>query len=112
MDRSASPRIFGSCAVASAWLLALTALNLADGGHLRGTVLYAVPVAITAWQSWRLGFLFAAVGMLSALAGGAIPQPQAVEPLWAEGMWAFSKLSAVALIMHYGARSSFGKHSR
>ena len=59
-------RTVGLCAIALAWLLLLTALNVAAGGRLRGTLLYAFPVALTACVNWRLGFLFAAVGTLSA----------------------------------------------
>jgi hypothetical protein len=105
-------RALGLCAIAAAWLLLLTALNLAAGGILRGTLLYAFPVALTACVSWRLGFLFAAIGTLSAWAGGAIPQPLLVEPLWVEGMWAFSRLSAVALGVHLGARHWLGELKR
>lgn len=101
-------RAVGLCAIALAWLLVLTALNVAAGGRLRGTLLYALPVVLTACVNCRLGFLFAAIGTLSAWAGGAIPQPLLDEPLWVEGMWAFSKLSAVALGVHFGARRSFG----
>jgi hypothetical protein len=49
-------------------------------------MLYAVPVAFAAWRGVHLGFVFAAVGALSAWAGGAIPQPGLMEPIWIEGL--------------------------
>lgn len=87
-DSEAYRRLVRPCAVAAAWFTVLTALNLVVGGNIRASLIYAVPVAIAGWYSLRLGFVFAAVGALSAWAGGAIPQPQAADPLWIEGMWA------------------------
>jgi hypothetical protein len=84
-------------AIAAAWFVVLTLLNLSSGGQLRGTILYAVPVAFAAWHDLRLGFGFGAVGALSAWAGGSIPQPGLLEPVWIEGLFAFLKLSAVAV---------------
>jgi len=111
MRGSIQHRTIRLCAIALAWLLVLTALNVAAGGRLRGTLLYAFPVALTAWANWRLGFVFAAIGTLSAWAGSAIPQHGLDEPLWIEGMWAFAKLSAVALGVHFGTRHWFGAPS-
>ena len=88
-----SRRAVGLCAVALAWPLVLTAPNVVAEGRLRGTLLYAFPVAMTACVNLRLGFVFAAFATLSAWAGGAIPQPLLDELLWIEGMWAFSKLT-------------------
>ena len=103
LDGATNRRLVRACAIAATWLLALTALNLVVGGGIRGTLFYAVPVAMTAWYNLRMGFVFAAFGALSAWAGGAIPHPQAVDPLWMEGMWAFLKLSSIALGAHLGA---------
>jgi hypothetical protein len=97
MPRGSATRSTRVAGVAAAWLLALTLLNLASGGSLRGTILYAVPVAFAAWRGVHLGFVFAAVAALSAWAGGAIPQPGLMEPIWIEGLWAFLKLSAIAV---------------
>ena len=94
--------------IATAWLLALTLLNVFAGGSLRGTIFFAVPVAFAAWHDLRLGFVFAAVGALSAWAGGSIPQPGIEEPVWIEGSWAFLKLSAVAV----GSRMALGQLGR
>jgi hypothetical protein len=71
-------------AIAVAWFLILTLLNITAGGSFRATTLYAVPVVFAAWHGTRLGFVFAAVGVLSAWAGGAIPHPGLDEPLWIE----------------------------
>jgi hypothetical protein len=84
-------------AIAAAWFLILTLLNITAGGSLRATTLYAVPVVFAARHGIRLGFVFAAVGALSAWAGGSIPHPGLDEPLWIEGLWAFLKLSAIAV---------------
>lgn len=86
-----------ACAISAAWLVTLTILNLALGGTIRCTLFYALPVAIAAWHSLQAGFAFAGVAALSAWAGGAIANAQAADPLWIGGMWAFLKLSAVAL---------------
>ena len=53
--------------------------------------------------------LFAAVGALSAWAGGSIPEPGLREPVWIEGFYAFLKLGAVAALtrmasQHFGQR--------
>jgi hypothetical protein len=92
-----------ACAIAAAWLVTLTILNLALGGTMRGTLFYALPVAIAAWHSLEAGFAFAGVAALSAWAGGAIAYPQAADPLWIGGMWAFLKMSAVALGARFAA---------
>ena len=57
----------------------------------------AAGVVFAAWHGVRLGFVFAAVGALSAWAGGSIPHPGLEEPLWIEGLRAFLKLSAIAV---------------
>lgn len=79
-------------------------MNLACHGTLRSTILYAVPVAIAAWHSTRLGFVFSGLGALCAWVGGAIPSSSVVEPIWVEGLWAFFKLSVVAMGANFVAR--------
>jgi len=111
MPRLPNARLLRATVIAAVWFLALTMMNVAAGGSLRGTILYAVPVAFASWHDLRLGFVFAAVGALSAWAGGSIPQLGGVEPVWVEGLWAFLKLSAVAAgtriaIHHLGKRHS------
>ena len=96
MAGQSNPSLIRATAITAAWFVALTILNVAAGGSLRGTILYAAPVAFASWHDLRLGFLFAAVGALSAWAGGSIPQPGVEEAVWIEGLWAFLKLSAVA----------------
>lgn len=104
MPRLPSARLLRATGIAAAWFLALTILNLLADGSLRGTIFFAAPVAFVAWHDLRLGFVFAAVGALSAWAGGSIPQPGVEEPVWVEGLWAFLKLSALAvgtrLVLH------------
>lgn len=97
MPRPSHSRSIQIATAAAAWYLALTILNVIAGGSLRATALYAVPVVFTAWHGIHLGFVFAAVGALSAWAGGSIPHPGLDEPLWIEGIWAFLKLSAIAV---------------
>jgi hypothetical protein len=97
MQSPPTARSIRVAAVAAAWFLVLTILNVSAGGSLRGTIFYAVPVVFAAWHDLRLGFVFAAVGALSAWAGGSIPHPGIDEPVWIEGSWAFLKLSAVAI---------------
>lgn len=91
-------------AIAASWMAVLTALNLASDGSIKNILAFALPVAIAARHRLSAGFLFAGVGALSAVVGGVIPHPQANEPLWIEGMWAFLKLSAVALGICLGLR--------
>jgi hypothetical protein len=97
MPRPPNTRWMQVVAIAAAWFVVLTLLNISSGGHLRGTILYAVPVAFVAWHELRLGFVFGAVGALSAWVGGSIPQPGLLEPVWIEGLFAFLKLSVVAV---------------
>lgn len=108
MPSTSHARLVRATVVASAWFLVLTMLNVIAGGSLRGTIFYAVPVAFAAWHDLRLGFVFAAVGALSAWAGGSIPQPGVEEPVWIEGLWAFLKLSAAAAATRI-AFQQFGK---
>ena len=91
-------------ALASLWLLVLTVLNVQTGGSWRSTVLFAVPVAIVAWRDWRLGFVFAAIAVIAAKYGAAMPEPGSTSPLWLDAMMAFLKLSVDALVVNAWGR--------
>lgn len=92
-------------AVALLWLLVLTILNVQTGGLFRATFIFAIPVAIVAWRSWRLGFVFAALSVMAAKFGGAMPEPGSTSPLWLDGMLAFIKLSIDAVVVNvWGCR--------
>ena len=91
-------------AFALLWLLMLTVLNVQTAGSFRATFLFAVPVAIVSWNSWRLGFLFAAVSVIAAKFGGAMPEPGSTSPLWLDGMLAFMKLSIDAVVVNAWGR--------
>ena len=111
MPKPPNARPIRVAAIAAAWFLVLTILNVLAGGSLRGTIFYAVPVAFAAWYDLRLGFAFAAVGALSAWAGGSIPHPGLEEPVWIEASWAFLKLSAVAIGTRIALRQLGKRHS-
>jgi hypothetical protein len=91
-------------AFALLWLLALTVLNVQTEGHFRATVLFAIPVGIVSWNSWRLGFLFAATSVIAAKFGGAMPEPGSTSPLWLDGMLAFVKLSIDVVVVNAWGR--------
>ena len=91
-------------AVALLWLVVLTVLNVQTGGAWRPTILFAVPVAIVAWNDWQLGFLFAALAVVAAKYGGAMPEPGSTSPLWLDAMLAFVKLSIDAVVAHAWGR--------
>ena len=91
-------------AFASLWLLSLTIVDVQTGGAYRSTILFAIPVALVSWNDWRLGFLFAALSVLCARFGGAMPEPGSPSPLWLDGMLAFTKLSIDAIVVHAWAR--------
>jgi hypothetical protein len=91
-------------AFALLWLLVLTILNVQTAGALRSTLLFAIPVAIVAWTSWQHGFLFAAIAVIAARYGGAMPEPGSTSPLWLEGLLAFLKLSIDALVINAWGR--------
>ncbi len=80
-------------AFALLWLLVLTIVNVQTRGEFRSTILFAIPVAAVSWNNWWLGFLFAALSVLAARFGGAMPEPGSPSPLWLDGMLAFVKLS-------------------
>lgn len=94
-------------AFALLWLLVLTILNVQTAASFRATFLFAIPVAIVSWSSWRLGLLFAALSVISAKFGGAMPEPGSTSPLWLDGMLAFIKLSIDAAVV-----SAWGRHRR
>jgi len=101
--------------VAATWLMALTALNMMRGGDLRATVFFALPVCISAWYSWHVGFVVAAAAIVSAWVGGALPEPDSPAPLWADALFAFGKLSLDALVLHalgrrWRARAAVNEH--
>jgi hypothetical protein len=91
-------------AFATLWLVALTILNVQTGGAHRSTLLFAIPVAAVSWNDWRLGFLFAALSVVAARFGGAIPEPGSPSPLWLDGMLAFIKLSIDAVVVNAWGR--------
>jgi hypothetical protein len=83
---------------AVSWLLVLTALNMITQGSFRTTLLFAVPVCAVAWYHWQAGFVFAALAILCAWMGGAMPEPGSTEPLWVDALVAFAKLSIDAVV--------------
>lgn len=91
-------------AVALLWLLVLTAMNVQSGGAYRPTILFAIPVALVSWSDWQLGFLLAAVAVVAARYGGAMPEPGSTCPLWLDAMLAFVKLSVDAVVVHAWGR--------
>lgn len=91
-------------AIALLWLLALTIVNVQTGGAWRSTLLFAIPVAMVAWRSWPQGFLFAAIAVVAAAYGGAMPEPGSPSPLWLDGLLAFAKLSIDAVVVNAWGR--------
>ena len=91
-------------AFALLWLLVLTILNVQTGGALRSTILFAIPVAVVAWTNWQHGFLFAAIAVIAARYGGAMPEPGSTSPLWLDGLLAFLKLSIDAVVVNAWGR--------
>ena len=91
-------------ALASLWLLSLTIIDVQTGGAFRSTLLFAVPVALVAWNNWRLGFLFAGIAVLCARFAGAMPEPGSPSPLWLDGLLAFAKLSIDAVVVNAWGR--------
>jgi hypothetical protein len=92
------------------WLAALTLVDLRLDGCLRSSVLYVVPVVVVAYDGLNLAIVFAGLASLSALIGGAIPSAYSSDPVWVEGLWAFTKLSLAAVFARHvfssGNRSS------
>ncbi|MCK9688033.1 hypothetical protein [Scleromatobacter humisilvae] len=82
----------------------MTIIDVQTGGAYRSTILFAIPVALVSWNDWRLGFLFAALSVLCAKFGDAMPEPGSEGPLWLDGMLAFMKLSIDAIVVHAWGR--------
>lgn len=80
------------------WFVVLTGINAVIENDIRHILAYAVPVGWISWYGLKPGFIVAACAVLSALIGGAIPShPELGEPLYVEGLYAYGKLTAVAL---------------
>lgn len=97
-----APRRAGAFALL--WLLVLTVLNVQTGGAWRSTILFAIPVAVVSWTHWQRGFLFAAIAVIAAWYGGAMPEPGSTSPLWLDGMLSFLKLSIDAVVVNAWGR--------
>jgi hypothetical protein len=97
-----APRRAG--ALALLWLLGLTIVNVQTGGAWRSTWLFAIPVAMVAWRDVRLGWLIAALAVLAAKYGGAMPEPGSTSPLWLDGLLAFAKLGVDAAVVNAWGR--------
>ena len=82
----------------------LTILNVQTAGAWRSTVLFAIPVAVVSWNDVRLGFVFAALSVVAARFGGAMPEPDSPSPLWMDAMLAFIKLSIDAVVVNAWGR--------
>ncbi|WP_043462402.1 hypothetical protein [Azohydromonas australica] len=80
-----------------AWLLSWTLINASREQAVRSTLIFAAPVVWVAWHDVRAAFVMAGIGTLSALAGGAIPHPGSREPAFIEGLFAYYKLSILAV---------------
>ena len=91
-------------AYALLWLVVVTVLNVQTGGAWRSTLLFAIPVVIVAWTSWQRAFLLAAVAVIAAWYGGAMPEPGSTSPLWVVGLLAFLKLSIDAVVINAWGR--------
>jgi len=92
-------------AAAVSWLSVLTVLNTITQGSLRATLLYAVPVGLVAWHHWQAGFVLAAIAVTCAWVGGAMPEPGSTQPLWADALVAFGKLTIDAIVaFNWGRR--------
>ncbi len=91
-------------AFALLWLLVLTIVNVQTAGGFRSTILFAIPVAVVSWSDSRLGFLFAALSVVAARFGGAMPEPNSPGPLWLDAMLAFVKLSLDAVVVNAWGR--------
>ncbi|HET8870309.1 MAG TPA: hypothetical protein VFM48_07680 [Aquabacterium sp.] len=96
-----------------AWLAVLTLADRRLGGCLKSSLLYIVPVAVVAYDGLNLAIVFAGLAALSAWIGGAIPSNHASDPVWVEGLWAFTKLSIAAVIARnvFSSRDASADHS-
>jgi len=99
------PHRVAAICIAASWLAALTIWNDLLGGSLRSTLLFAIPVVLVAWDSATAGFIVAAVAVVCAWAGGAMPEPDSPAPLWLDALVAFGKLSIDAFVVNlWGTR--------
>ena len=97
-----APRRAG--ALALLWLLVITILNVQTSGAFRSTVLFAVPVAVVACSSLRLGAVFSGLALGSAIYGGAMPAPGSADP-WTHGACFLVGLCTLAVAANaYGRR--------
>lgn len=78
----------------------LTALNLTEAGGIRGTVFYVLPVAIVAWSSLGLRFVFAGISVLAVWIGGRDVARGAPRSAVSRDMWDLLKLSVIELGAH------------
>ncbi len=86
-----------ACIWAWLWIAVLCLFDVALGGSLRHTLYYAIPVALSARQGLNWSFVTAGLATLGAWLGGTIPSPGLHDPAWVEGLWAFFKLSTIAV---------------
>jgi len=77
-------------------------MNLQRDQAIRSIVVYALSAARLAWRHLRSALLVAGVATLSAFAGVVIPHSQSAEPAFIEGLFAYFKLSAVAMAIYLG----------
>jgi hypothetical protein len=89
---------------AAVWFAVLTSINMGLEQKLRSVLLFALPVAWVGSRSLVAGFVMAGLGTLSALIGGAIPHADSKEPILFEGLFAYLKLSIIALFAFIGDR--------
>ena len=93
-----------SRAIALLWLLVVTILNVQMSAAFRATILFAIPVAIVSWTSLPGGLLFAALAVVAATYGGAIPEPGSGSPLLLDMTVSFAKLCMDAVVMNAWGR--------
>jgi len=77
-------------------------MDLQRDQAIRSIVVDALPVARLAWRYLGSALLVAGVATLSAFSGGVVPHSQSAEPAFIEGLFAYFKLSAVAMATHLG----------
>ncbi len=80
------------------WLGVVTVENVQAGGVSRSTLFFAGPADLVACTCWRGGFLLAAIAVIAAWHGGAMPERGSTRPLRAVGLLAFRKPSIDAVV--------------